>query len=385
VAQVKTDPEILVVVDGREIPNERLLSWELLDDEKSMSTITVELSNEDLAMSGVGRIGGEIATRFGAGRPTERVRMSIAKTENAYPVKGRWSRLIQGKDDMQKLAGGKSAGAFGKNKTPRQCLQDLCKAHGLNLGGKGDGPAMSRPAQYNETDMQRARSLLKQVPSKGGGGKAPSPPFGKDKSGKVGSQERDQGNRISSATRIPEKGKNRDKNRVANQANQAGGEPVTGELALKWFPQLKAKRCIAITGAAPDDCGTWYVRTVTHSWRPGSGFLTRAKLIRGGTGKGSAAGSAPNVMYAEIYSPGTIYCGPRKIDGKPETVFNVKEDRNLILFKSVVNPQPQRHAGEPGKGKAAGIDPWNKNKPYDEAAAKKKAEAGPADMGVDAE
>ena len=74
------------------------------------------------------------------------------------------------------MAGGKSRGNTGSGgkQTPRQAMESVCKANGLNLTGQGDGPASSSSAMSNETDQAYFQRQMKTMKPSNGSGSAPS-------------------------------------------------------------------------------------------------------------------------------------------------------------------------------------------------------------------
>jgi hypothetical protein len=149
-------------------------------------------------------------------------------------------------------------------------------------------------------------------------------------------------------------GKDRAKNRQNNQGGQDSQAPITATLKLRGFPTLRAKSNADIVGVGSENSGTYYVKKVKTEFK-GKGLLGTAELTRGGTGKGGVGGSAPMVMYANIWKRGEMYCGPRKTDGETQATFTYGMDQHWMGLKVKIKPQKSKGGGEPKKGKSEGL------------------------------
>jgi hypothetical protein len=378
---LQSQPAFIVTVGGRDVTAD-CVSWRLNDSERGQSSLTVRLNNTGLRNSGIAQPDDPISIRFGeAGNMGGEARLNIKARRTIYGDGGPFIEFT-GRDDQEKLCGGKGRGMFRPGMTPREIQQSVAKAHKLKLQGDGDGPKFKDVPfpVCNETPRDILYATQRPKKPQSGGGKAPTSQLKKG-SGKppgLSTDEWDVGDLFSGTGKEAlkkEAGKLLDSNRAANNANTAAGEQVTATLKLRGYPRIKAKGTVTITNVAGEDAGTYYVQEAEHSWSVQSGYLTTARLIRGGTGKGAAGGDPPYVLYADIWNKGKLYGGQRKIGGSPQGTFRVGQDEHVISFEVNLRLQSQRGGGEQGTGTARGIDFRKRGKPY-KAAAKSDGGSG---------
>jgi len=177
----------------------------------------------------------------------------------------------------------------------------------------------------------------------------------------------------SDASMVPYKDKGRSgENRGKNRNKSGGSEPIKGTLVVIGFPTLKAKGTVNIQGVGDTASGTWYVKSTHHSWSKGKGYITKAELVRGRSGKGDSGGRSPLVMYADIWADNKVYVGSRKDAASPQHTFTFGEGKDVVSFKYHCKPQMSKSAGEKDKGRGRGVNLWEKNKDYAVGPAEKK-------------
>jgi len=364
------DPDYVITIDGQNV-NQWVIEWELVDDEQGMSEITITLANPEMQNAGKWDYKQDLEIRFGyVGELSGKGYLPVSEVTEKYPRGGESTIIVVGRDESQKMSGGKHKGNHGGEDDLGLIRKDG-EAHGLQIGiGKGVKAIPNKKGSvFNENSYQLAQRCGKALRPGGGGGSGASPtnPLSKDGSG--GSipgkdAKRDQAQLYSSAERVPEEGEGRDANRGENHQNAAQQAPITAKLVLRGFPSLRAKTTVDIAGAGSKASGTYYVKKATHNMSGQSGYLTHADLVRGGSGPGSVGGDPPMVMYADIWERGKMYLGPRKTDDSPQATFDIRDSRHVVSFEYKVAPQSQRHGGEPKDSEGEGIDLREKGEAY---------------------
>lgn len=364
------DPDYLITINGENV-NEWVREWELVDDEQGMSEITITLANPEMTNAGKWDYGQDLEIRFGyVGELSGRGYLPVTEVTERYPQGMDSTIVVVGRDESQKMSGGKHKGNHG-GKDDLALLRKDGEAHGLKIvSGDGvKGAPNKKGSVYNENSYQLAQRCGKGCTASSGGGsggKSPTNPLSKEKSGGVPGQDakRDQAQCFSSAERVPEDGEGRDGNRADNHQNAAQQAPITARLVLRGFPSLRAKATVGVTGAGSKASGTYYVKKAVHNMQGQNGYLTTADLARGGSGEGGVGGSPPMVMYADIWQRGNIYLGPRKSNEEPQATFDITNSRHVVSFEYKMAPQSQRHGGEDTDSKGEGIDLRKKGEAY---------------------
>ena len=137
-----------------------------------------------------------------------------------------------------------------------------------------------------------------------------------------------------------------DKNKLQNANNRAKSDIITADIKLRGYPLLKAKANVTIQGVGSLASGGWYVQTAEQYWDKGSGYMTHAHLIRGGTGDEGGKSTPPSaVVYADIYKKNSIYAGLRKVDGASQATFTFGDGTYLKSFDWSINIPENRNAG----------------------------------------
>ncbi len=363
-------PDFVITIDGQDVTG-YAQSWSFTDDEEGQSDIEVQLGNPDMKFSGAFDYGQSLQIRFGYdGQMGAAAHLPVAEVKEQYPTGQDPTIVVIGRDESSKMSGEKKKGVKGKDEKDEDVLAKAAKERGIQLAKQDiEGTKHKKPYVMNENPKELVAKYgrnAKPKESSGGGGNEPKAP-GKGEKG---------GYRFSSAERIPEEGKDRDKNRGGNHCNQHGNEPITGSLRLKGYPTLKAKGNVTMVGYGSKASGTYYVKKVKHDWSLSGGFLSNADLVRGGTGKGGAGGNPPLVMYADIWKKGEMYYGPRKMEGAAQATFTKDDGKHVIEFSFHLKPQLNRHGGEGSEGE--GIDLRDKGEAYKAAyeRGKQAAEGG---------
>jgi phage protein D len=348
-------PDFIITIGGQDITR-YCQEWTFTDDEEGQSEIDVQLGNPDMRLSGAFDYGDDLQIRFGYdGQLGGAAYLPVAEVKERYPTGKELTIHVIGRDESNKMSGGKEKGVKGKKgDKDEDVIGRVAKEQGVKIATEEfEGTKHKKPYVMNENPREVAAKYARNGKSKkSGGGSSPKSPF----DGKKG------GYRFSSAERIPEEGEDRDKHRGTNHSNQNKNEPITGTLQLKGYPTLRAKGNVAVQGFGSKASGTYYVKKVKHSWGASKGFLSDADLVRGGSGKGDAGGDPPIVMYADIWKKGEIYLGPRKMDGQPQATFTYGDAKHLIEFTYHLKPQLNRHAGEGSEGE--GLDLRDKGEAY---------------------
>lgn len=362
------EPDWIITIDGQDV-GEFVQEWQLKDAEQGMSELTVTLANPEKRNSGRWKYGQELKIRFGfRGQLSEPAHLLVGRVQERYPT-GELSIVVTGRDESSQMGGGYNKGNHKGGSGIDVCKREY-EARGFQFtqGAIGGSPEYKSAPVMNMNSAQTIHQYGKSVEpaGSGGGGTGPASPLaGEKKSNAEGTdQKRDKGFTFSSAEGFGGERTGADANRAANNCNSAGSEPVTGTLDLKGFPTLRGKKTVQVLGVGQEASGTYYVKAVTHAWKPGQGYRTRAELIRGGTGSGGAGGGQPMVTYADIWQQGMMFMGTRAVDGEPQATFTYGEGKHLIGFELDVHPQPQRHGGEPNEGEGEGLDQMKKFEPY---------------------
>ena len=346
--------------------------WELTDDEKDQSQLRVLLANPNMQLSGAFDYDEKMRIRFGYEQEmSPQAHFFVAEVKESYPTDKHMTVEVIGRDPSSKFSGGNNQGNQGKMDDAKR-LRQIIESRGMkvNLAATGEN-AGCKGSCMNEHDRALIYRLGNRLAHSGssGGGAEPAAPIAKEGTSNIegSDMKRDAGFTFSSASRLPGNGKagSRDKNRGQNHKGQQEQAPITAKLELKGFPALRAKTTVAIEGVGPKASGTYYVKQVKHSWKPGRGYRTEADLQRGGTGQGGVGGTTPLVMYCDIWTEGQVYIGPRKINENPQATFKYGDSIHVINFEYTLKPQPNRAGGERNKpSKGAGIDLRKRLEPY---------------------
>jgi hypothetical protein len=350
--------------------------WEFVDDEKDQSHIKVTLANPEMKLSGKFKYGQPLEIRFGyQNELSDPAHLPIGEIKESYVTGKPLTIVVTGVDESSKLSGGNNKGNQGKMDDAKRLRQSL-SSRNLKMEGNTKGENSGcKGSCYNESDRALAyrigNSLAAENGWEGGDQEQPENPLSNEQgaSSSGSDMQKDKGHTFSSASRWAGDGKGgkRDENRSGNHGGQQNQDPVTAKLELKGYPLLKAKGTVTILGVGEAASGDYYVKKVTHKWKPGDGYKTEAELSRGGTGGKGVGGTPPIVMYADIWKKGTMYVGPRKTTDPAQTVFTFGEGKHLIGFEMTVKPQKNRGGGEPKKGgKGEGIDLRKKLASYTE-------------------
>jgi hypothetical protein len=368
------DPDWIINIGGYIV--RECIEWEFTDDEKDQSEIRVLLPNPENILDGKFKYGMDMTIRFGyANEMSPEAYLPVAEIDYDYPSDKGMTIEVIGRDESSKMSGGNNKGNQGKGDDKAQLKQNLQNNGGLQMTGDTKGADSGcKGACYNESDKALAYRWGNAMAAQGAantesGGNEPISPLADDASGgqstSAGGVNRHDGYTTSHSgdwSGDGKGGKDRAKNRQGNKSGQDSQAPITATLKLRGFPTLRAKSNVTITGIGSDNSGTYYVKKVKHEWK-GKGFVSTAELTRGGCGKGGVGGSAPIVMYANIWKRGEMYCGPRKTDGQAQATFVYGQDDHWMGCKVKIKPQPQRGGGEPKKGKAEGMLLKQKLKP----------------------
>ena len=357
------DPDFILRINGQDV-SAYAQEWELIDDEEHMSEITVKLGNPDLKFSGMFDYGQDLEIRFGYfGGLSGKAYLPVADVEEDYPDKALCTITIKGRDESAKMSGGKCKGNLGSG-DPRDGLKAKLQDIGLKAKIQGQGQPTGKTGPMNENCAEyihRVVATLRDGSQDSGGGSDPSSPVASDEGKEAKAPAK--GHQFSSHERNPTKGKGRDNNRSKNDHGKHGGEPITGTLELTGYPSLRAKGTVTILGVGSKASGTYYVKKCHHHWALGKGFTTKADLVRGGSGKGDAGSNPPMVGYSDIWNKGTIYLGPRKLDGESQGTFTYGQGQDTMSFKYKCAPQKNRHGAEKA-GEGHGIDPRARHKTF---------------------
>jgi hypothetical protein len=350
--------EFIIRVNGQQV-DEHCVEWELVDAEEGASEIKIVIANKDLRFSGQFDYGQDMDIRFGySGDMSDTAYLPVGEVEEHYPSGKYPTVTVIGRDPTSKMAGGKHRGKHKDGQSQEIIDREVQSLNMKVHGASGQGVSFKNNAYVmNENSLQTIYKMQRTIKPEGSGGNENSPLKGEQQSSVPGTKmDRNDGNSWSSAEKVPENMDGLDENRGKNHNNHHGGEPITADLELKGYPRLKGKTIIEVTGVGSKASGSYYGKQVSHSWNDSNGLRTKAKLIRGGSGKGGAGGEPPVVMYADIWRKNMVYYGPRKISGGPSASFEFGKGDYVIDFKYKCKPQSQRGAGEPGKGKGRGID-----------------------------
>lgn len=369
------DPDWIITINGMDV-KDYVGEWEFVDDEKDQSHIKVTLANPEMKLSGKFKYGQPLEIRFGyQGELSDPAHLPIGEIKESYVTGKPFTIVVTGVDESSKLSGGNNKGNQGKMDDAKRLRQSL-SSRNLKMDGNAKGENSGcKGSCYNESDRAMAyrigNSLAAERGWEGGDQEQPENPLGNEQgaSSSGSDMQKDGGHTFSSASRWAGDGKGgkRDENRSKNHGGQQNQDPITAKLDLKGYPLLKAKGTVTILGVGEASSGDYYVKKVTHKWKPGDGYKTEAELSRGGTGGKGVGGTPPMVMYADIWKKGTMYVGPRKTKEAPQTVFTFGEGKHLIGFEMTVKPQKNRGGGEPKKGgKGEGIDLRKKLSSYTE-------------------
>jgi hypothetical protein len=345
-----------IITIGQDVSDD-VISWKVIDDEQGASEIQVKLANLNDKYTDAFDIDQGMEIRFGwQNELSDPAFLPVAKIKPDFDTKSGDTIEVTGHDPTKKLGGGHSRGKH-KAKDGSMMIQDALKSQGLTPEGSGEGAKLNNPAAYNENDDELLYRLMPSLKGGGGGGGGPESGMGKDGDSKIeGTEmERDGGHLWSSPAGLSEEGKDFEDNRGKCGNNAHGAEPLTATLELKGYPKLKGKTCVDVHGFGSKWSGTWYAKRVEHKYDKGGAYKTTAHLCRGGTGKGGAGGDPPMVMYGELYKKKAVYYGPRKSSGGGQSSF-MRGDGIVIKFEPELNPQPQKGAGEPKKGKGRSLD-----------------------------
>ena len=358
------DPDWIINIGGFIV--KECIEWEFTDDEKDQSEIRVLLPNPGNILDGKFKYGMDMTIRFGyAGAMSPEAYLPVAEIVYDYPADKGMTVEVIGRDESGKMSGGNNKGNQGKGDDQTQLKQNM-KANGLNMSGDTKGADSGcKGACYNESDKALAYRWANQMSAAGemeaagsGGGGPTSPLAGEQSSDMEGSGVNRHDGRTTSNpgdwSGDGKGGKDRAKNRQNNQGGQDSQAPITATLKLRGFPTLRAKSNANIAGIGSDNSGTYYVKKVKTEFK-GKGLLGTAELTRGGTGKGGVGGSAPMVMYANIWKRGEMYCGPRKTDVEAQATFTYGMDQHWMGLKVKIKPQKSKGGGEPKKGKSEGL------------------------------
>lgn len=374
------DPDYIVTLDGKPIPTEDILSWNVVDDEETASSITVEVENGDYRYSGKVKIGAKLAIRFGyVGFLIGKATFPVMAFKEHYTTSSGCTLTINGKDPTQKQGGNKHSGAH-ESKDPKKAVESTLDTRPGDVSGGGSGMSSgmsgvkgnppknilnerNKPAPilfFNESIWEFQRRMM---PLWGQEDKATAgvndvyPEEPKAPEGFKGEQSK--GDSQSGS------GNANDKNRGNDSGGKGGQDPVKATIKLIGYPELKAKKNIKIVNVGPEASGTYYVKQCRHHIAKGGGnYTTDASLIRGGTGKGGSgtiSGCSPCVSFSDIYGGGS-YFGPRQYGSKEQDTLTFGSGGPLISFDLAVAPQGNRGGGK-DKGKTRGHDLTNRAKP----------------------
>jgi hypothetical protein len=359
--QMDGDPSWIISVGGGSITD--CLEWEMTEQEKESSHLTVSIGNPEMRNSGKYKYGKEMEIRFGYdGMMSEPAHFKVAEVTERYPTGKGPIITVTGKDASQKMGGGGNKGNHSKKgEDSKEALKKALEAQGLKLEGDAQGTKDGcGTAAMNESDRALAfrlgNGMSGGMSDTSGGGAGPISPLAGDSNGSAGDADRSGGFTYPAAAKWAGDGKagEADKNRGKNHGGRQSQDQVKGKLVLKGFPALRAKRTVTVLGVGPEASGEYYVKKCTHSWKPGQGYLTSAELSRGGTGPGGVGGSPPMVMYADIWKKDTMYLGTRQTNAGAQCIFTYGEGRHLIEFEMKVAPQENRGGGEGGGGGGGG-------------------------------
>ena len=362
------DPDFVITIAGQDVTSavRAASGWEVVDDEENMSQITVEMANIDLKYTDLPEIGAPLSIRFGyVGDLSGAMEFPIAEIRPTFPSDGNPRITVVAYDETQRLGGEKMCGNFAKGTKPKDVIQDVGKANGMEVDLEGDPAKWDEGTPlsvFNEDPNQvqyRMQGLMRE--KKGRKGPATAMPKKAGKPGKFkGRITPGASGPNATTTPFPQNADEAlERARQANNGRDAAGDPVTANLTVLGYPKLRAKKCIAVANVGQKYSGKWYAKNVKNAWRPGSGYRSVGLLIRGGVGKGEAGGAAPMVRYAEIEKKGKMYVGPRKLDGEVQATFTYGDGTYVFEFEPCVRPQTNRGGGE-GKGHVLDVDYWNK-------------------------
>jgi hypothetical protein len=365
------DPDFIITISGMDV-KDYIQEWDITDAEQGMSQLQARLANPDMILSGKFKYQDPLEIRFGYnGNLSPKAELPISEVREHYPTQGGCTITVTARDESQKMHGNKGRGkdqgddleAFDKNvKDTTSKTLDRKQVEGSQKEDPKEGQTRAR---MNETDKEYKHKIAKRMKTKEGkgGGSQPSNPLSQDKGKKAG-------HTFSSAKRGSAA------NRASNHSKNHKNSPINASLTLKGFPTLRAKTTVQVLNVGPEATGTYYVSSVTHSWKPRQGYKTVAQLQRGGSGKGGAGGDPAMVFYSDIWKEGNFYLGPRKMDENPQCTFTYGEGKNLVDFEYCCKPQQERHGGEEGGSEGAGIDLDKKGESYVEKTLDQKQKEG---------
>ena len=367
-------PDFVVTVSGKDV-TEFVKTWKLTDSEQNTSSITVTVDNKDNRFDGAFKIGSEVSLRFGSGgQMSDQVTMLLLKYKEQY---GAGCLItITGLDYSTKMSKKQGQGHY-VGKGPSAVKSDIEKKTGVTIefsqndvGEAGDGKAAtakpeecSREWLQSGTDYrQKLEECLKKWVSKKQGTGGDQPHQQADTKGESGKGATAEDGQVTSGL---SGNTTADKNKATNASNRAKSDTITADMKLRGYPLLKAKQNVDIQGVGSLASGGWYVQTVEQYWDKSSGYLTHAKLIRGGTGKDGGKSTPPAaVVYADIYKKNTIYAGLRKVDGGSQATFTFGDGTYLKSFDFQINIPDTRNSGNYVGGKT--VNPSNAEEPVKE-------------------
>lgn len=369
------DPDWIITINGMDV-KEYVGEWEFVDDEKDQSHIKVTLANPEMKLSGKFAYGQPLEIRFGyQGELSDPAYLPIGEIKESYVTGKPLTIVVTGVDESSKLSGGNNKGNQGKMDDAKR-LRQILSSRNLDMQGDVKGEDSNcKGSCYNESDRALAYRIGNCLAAERGWEREdqeqPTNPLGSEKGASGGGSglKKDQGYSFSSASKWPGDGKGgkRDKNRGENHKGQQNQDPISAKLDLKGYPSLKAKGTVTILGVGDSASGEYYVKKVTHRWKPGDGYKTEAELSRGGTGGKEVGGDPPVVMHANIWKKGEMFVGKRKSMESSQATFTFGDGDCVIGFEMTVKPQKNRAGGEPKKGgKGEGIDLRKKLSSYTE-------------------
>ena len=375
-------PDFVITIGGQDV-TQYVDEWTLDDTEKSISTISATIENKDMRFSGKFTPGSDIEFRFGqVGQMSDKISMRLMKLSEKYEKS--LMITVTGMDDSQKLTQTQCRGC--EKGSPNKIIKKLAEKSGVkNVDAKTSDSEKSKDKMAPQILLQSGintrdamfilanNSVSKDA--KEGGSQPHDQTDTKTKSGEKGAEVKNaqMQSGLSGKKKV-------DENRLKNAKNRAKSDTITAEIHLIGYPLLKAKANITVLNVGPFASGDWYVQSVHHTWGKKGGYLTNAKLIRGGLGKkGGKSTPAPVVLYADIYKKDSVYVGPRKTDAASQATFYFGDGNHVLSFNWSMNAQNTRSAGKEDQGKF--LNPNNKKKPKDSPSSNKDSGGGSGGSG----
>lgn len=358
----KFQPDFIAMIAGQNVTN-WCSNWELNDVEDGMSTLTIEIKNEDGQFSGLAKIDEKVSLNFGYENDMSgKCEMNIKKFTEGYTTNNGMKVIAVGVDCTEKLSGNGGSGNFNKGVEATDAIKKLFESAGIKCDLKGmKSPKKSAKFKYALHNMRLDHAIAQMMDrcgasGGGGGGGGDNPISSQEGASAPGSSsiEPNKGACNPGGKRLglgSEGVCDADQNKNNQQSNEASSVTINGSLQLKGVPILKAKQCVDIQGVGEVFSGKWYVKNVHQKWSVEGGYHTSASLLRGGLGKGGGGGGGkqPMVFHANIYKSGSATCGERQINGDSQGTFTFGDGTTVVSFEGHVEVQQSRGGGEKTK------------------------------------